>query len=535
MPALALDPVRPRMLDESAAQLVAHLSHQNGWWRDTAQQLLVQRQDKSVVPALQNIVRTSEPPSRPAAASASLAEANGAGGNLVARFHALWTLEGLNALDLALVREQMKDSNPRMRVQAIRASETLYKASIRGLADDYRAMTKDNDPDVAIQALLTANLFKLPEVESLIKETMESNKARGVQEIGQRVLQRIATAASTAAAGFSPEQLEQMKEGETVYKSLCATCHGEDARGVAVAGSQDGSMVGMMGPALAGSPRVTGHRDYVIKTLLHGMTGPLAGRTYTQVMLPMGSQTDQWIANVGWYIRNEFGNTASFIAPAEVASVRAATAARKAMWTYPELEVTLPRLLPVDPTWKAMASHNTERAPGGLTLAAWTTATPQAPDMWYQVELPQAAMVTEVQFDAGAPGGGGRGRGGRGAVPAGAAGAADGRSAAPAPAAAAPAGAPAAAQRGAGPSGGRGGAPVFGSFPIAYKVQLSMDGKTWGAPVAQGTGSPATIIATFRPVQAKFVRVTQTGSAENAPAWSVLNFRVYAAGGPPAR
>ena len=63
------------MLNETPAQLVAHLSHQNGWWRDTAQQLLVQRQDKSVVPALQNLVRTSD--------------------NLVARFHALWTLEGL--------------------------------------------------------------------------------------------------------------------------------------------------------------------------------------------------------------------------------------------------------------------------------------------------------------------------------------------------------------------------------------------------------------------------------------------------------
>jgi hypothetical protein len=150
------------------------------------------------------------------------------------------------------------------------------------------------------------------------------------------------------------------------------------------------------------------------------------------------------------------------------------------------------------------------------------------------VELPQPAMVTEVQFDAGAPGGGGRGRGGRGAGPAGAAGAAGaagGRGAAPAPAAAAPA----PPQRGAGPGGGRGGASAFGSFPIAYKVQLSMDGKTWGAPVAEGTGSPATIIATFRPVQAKFVRVTQTGSAENAPAWSVLNFRVYAAGSSPPR
>jgi hypothetical protein len=123
-----------------------------------------------------------------------------------------WTLEGLNALDLALIREQMKDSNPRMRVQAIRASETLYKAAARGLADDYRAMTKDSDPDVVIQALLTANLFKLPGVEALIKETMEANKARGVQEIGQRVLQRIATAAATSAAGFTSEQQEQMKE-----------------------------------------------------------------------------------------------------------------------------------------------------------------------------------------------------------------------------------------------------------------------------------------------------------------------------------
>ena len=60
----------------------------------------------------------------------------------MARFHALWTLEGLNALDAGLVREQMKDANPRMRVQAIRASETLYKAGDRSFADDYRAMTQ---------------------------------------------------------------------------------------------------------------------------------------------------------------------------------------------------------------------------------------------------------------------------------------------------------------------------------------------------------------------------------------------------------
>jgi mono/diheme cytochrome c family protein len=400
-----------------------------------------------------------------------------------------------------------------MRIQAIRASETLYKAGTRALADDYRAMTKDADPDVVIQAMLTANLFKLQNSEALIKETMAANPAKGVQEIGQRLLQRIATAAATSAF-FTPEQQEQMKEGETIFKSLCATCHGEDARGVAVAGAADGSM---MGPALAGSPRVQGHRDYVIKTLLYGLTGPLAGQTYTQVMLPMGAQNDQWIANIASYIRNDFGNSAAFISPADVARVRAATASRKTMWTFPELEVSLPRLLPVDPGWKATASHNSERAASGLTLGAWTTGTPQAPDMWWQVELPQPAMVTEVQFDAGQPGGG-RGRGGRGGAPAGAA-PGRGGAAAPAQGAAAPAGPP----RIPGP-------PPFGSFPVGYRIQLSMDGQTWSAPVAEGAGSPATIVATFRPTQAKFVRVTQTARADNAPAWSILNFRVYAAG-----
>ena len=56
---------RPRMYDESAAQLVEHLEHPNGWWRDTAQKLLVLRQDKSVVPALRTMARGVSEPARP--------------------------------------------------------------------------------------------------------------------------------------------------------------------------------------------------------------------------------------------------------------------------------------------------------------------------------------------------------------------------------------------------------------------------------------------------------------------------------------
>ena len=57
-----------------------------------------------------------------------------------------------------------------------------------------------------------------------------------------------------------------------------------------------------------------------------------------------------------------------------------------------------------------------------------------------------------------------------------------------------------------------------------------MDGKSWGNPVAEGKGSAATTIATFRPVRGRFIRVTQTDTVENAVPWSVLNFRVYVTG-----
>jgi hypothetical protein len=230
-------------------------------------------------------------------------------------------------------------------------------------------------------------------------------------------------------------------------------------------------------------------------------------------MLPMGAQNDAWIANIASFIRNDFGNSAAFVSPEDVARVRAATTNRKAMWTFAELESTIPRLLPADPSWKASASHNAERAGNGLTLAAWTTGVPQEPGMWFQVELPQPAMIAEIQFDAGAPGGrggrgGGRGRGGPAVAGRGGPTAGAGR----------------AAQQ---PERGRGGPPVFGSFPLGYRVQLSMDGKSWGAPVAEGKGSAATTVATFRAVQARFVRITQTDTADAAPPWSVLNFRVY--------
>lgn len=243
-------------------------------------------------------------------------------------------------------------------------------------------------------------------------------------------------------------------------------------------------------------------------------------------MLPFGETgTDEWVAGIASYVRTSFGNSGSMVTPADVARVRAEIEARKTPWTVAELEASLPRPLDAQ-QWKLTASHSSDTAAGAATLRGWNTGAPQAPGMWLTVELPQAALVTEVQFESTTEMRGGRG--GRGAAaPAGAAGAPApaGAAGAPAPAGAAGAAAPQAAGGGRGGFGG-GGAAVIG-YPRGYSVQVSTDGKTWSNPVAEGKGEGSRTAITFKPTRAKFVRITQTEAIADAPSWSVRNLRIY--------
>ncbi len=82
----------------------------------------------------------------------------------------------------------MEDREARMRIQAIRASETLYKAGDKSFAGDYKRMTQDPSVDVAIQAMLTMNKWKVPDAGATIKATADANKARGVQVVANTIL-----------------------------------------------------------------------------------------------------------------------------------------------------------------------------------------------------------------------------------------------------------------------------------------------------------------------------------------------------------
>lgn len=463
----------PRMYSETAAQLVAHLEHPNGWWRDTAQKLLVLRQDKSVAPALRTMATGST--------------------NQLARIHAMWTLEGLGSFDAKLARELMKSPDPQIRIQAIRASETLYKATDKSFAADYRAMTEDSDPNVVIQAMLTLNLQKVPDAPKVIAALAAATTVRGVREIGAQILKPGASlgqrpSLADAAVGFmnlSADQRKSLVRGEGTYKELCSSCHGPDGKGAPMAGGAAGLT---LAPPLSGSPRVQGHREYAIKVLLHGLNGSLEDKNYPGgVMVPMGTNTDEWIADVASYVRNTFGNSAGLVTPAQVTAVRKA-APRKSPWTLAELLPTVPTPLTNTSEWKVSASHNPGAAAnviGATPGARWDTGAPQQPGMWFQIELPQPATIAELQIDSTLPaaGFGGRGRGGRG-----------------------------------------GGPPAVG--PVGFSIQVSADGTTWQPPIAQGAGStPSTVIPLPR-VQTRFIRISQTGAAQNGEAWGIQQVRV---------
>ena len=80
VPRGGLPAVRPDLAAANLPALVEGLTHPNKWWRDTAQRILVERADPAAVQPVRYLLRNSEVP--------------------LARLHALWTLQGLDALEV---------------------------------------------------------------------------------------------------------------------------------------------------------------------------------------------------------------------------------------------------------------------------------------------------------------------------------------------------------------------------------------------------------------------------------------------------
>ena len=85
---------KPDLLDAAPEDLVTYLKHSNGWWRDMAQSIIVNRRLFKLVPLLNKIVMNDSDP--------------------LARLHALWTLRGLSKLEKKVASAALKDADERI-------------------------------------------------------------------------------------------------------------------------------------------------------------------------------------------------------------------------------------------------------------------------------------------------------------------------------------------------------------------------------------------------------------------------------------
>ena len=150
---------KPKLLAAQPSELVKHLAHPNGWWRDTAQSILVTRSEQSVSPALREMALKH--------------------GNPLARLHALWTMDGLGKLDLDTCLALTRDSEHRIRSAAIRTMEPFILGN-QNPAEIYsrlEAMLGDPSPHVIAQIVLTVGKTDTAPCRNLIAKCIARHPA----------------------------------------------------------------------------------------------------------------------------------------------------------------------------------------------------------------------------------------------------------------------------------------------------------------------------------------------------------------------
>lgn len=293
--------LKPNMLNENAHQLLKHLSHANGWWRDEAQKLIILKNDLSVVDNLKKMATSHD--------------------NELTRLHALWTLEGLDSITMGVLKNTVRDKNAHIRQASLRLTEPFLGRDPSAL-ELVRSLIDDPSPLVVRQIVLSMRVSMIAESESVIAEVLKAHSQNShLQEVNHAMNRQYAKKREQKNSPYA--------KGENIYASICAQCHGDDGKG-----RKSGDLI--LAPSLSQNPHVTGHKEIPIRILLDGMIGPIKGQEYG-MMMPMKANDDEYLAAVLTYVRKQFGNQATPVSKEDVAKIRKKSQQRKKPYTVDEI------------------------------------------------------------------------------------------------------------------------------------------------------------------------------------------------------
>lgn len=316
---------QPKLLNKTSKELVTYLGHKNGWYRNTAQKLIILRADEKVIPLLKKIALNNQ-------SLWSQWFGNHKKDYGLERIHALWTLDGLEAINKSIIKEKLSDRDHRVRMTAIRLSEPFLKAGNTTFFKDFNNLAEDSSVEVINQLALSLRFSNSKKATSLLKYIQlkyQKNKiiANSTYESLKNTDERL-LAIKEKVKGQNAGVIQSVLRGYDIYNQLCITCHGMDLMG---ASNEDGSL---NAPPLIGSKRVKGDEKTLIRILMNGLIGEVDGTEYG-VMMSLKNNSDRWITDVLSYVRAM--NDKDIVNFRTVRNIRAKDKNREDYWTLEEL------------------------------------------------------------------------------------------------------------------------------------------------------------------------------------------------------
>ncbi len=241
--------------DASTGELVNYLNDRNIWWRQNAQRLLVDRMDKSAIPAL---VKMSENQHAP-----------------LGRLHALWTLEGMRELHSSLIKKALRDVVAGVRENAIRLAE-LHLTTSPELEANLLLMQNDTDPKVRFQLLCTLGDINTAEAAAARQKLLFSNLSDEWMQIAAL------SASASQAVPLLKEVMNNFRSDVPAYASLA-----QRLSAMIGAGNKLEIIHVLMQNAIGpGSKKTSGWQAPVLSGLSEGLRRNKPARAVLQTMEP---------------------------------------------------------------------------------------------------------------------------------------------------------------------------------------------------------------------------------------------------------
>ncbi len=372
----------------NTSELIKQLGSKNGWTRDTAQRLLVEQEDLSLVPQLRQLITN---------------------GNSLGALHALWTLEGLGYKNPDIYISALKHTDSKVAQAALRLAMLTTEENSEVISEIEKFIqnnfalsesllkmqmvlaSSEINPDIAfdISQQFLEDYGQLPLTRDVVMSSLEgreidmlntllpSNEGPTYNQNREIFLELLATAIGNStseadivklkktALSYSDSKNDWIKNailngiensskvesevastlpanvtqkvfaaGRQKYINICASCHGTNGEGMK-----------RFAPPLKKSEWVIGDDQKLAMLLLHGMQGPVEvnGKKYdTPDILPempsFSTLQNEDIAAIATYIRNAWGNAGGEVTSRTVGSVRFRTQGKVTPWTATELD-----------------------------------------------------------------------------------------------------------------------------------------------------------------------------------------------------